>query len=154
GRLGTNIDLLHRVLKGWRAANPLGTGSITPTSRYLIERFDRMSATKGRRENTLRLATNLRRIAGVQPLFPDPEQGIVPMALPGYVPQSALVKSALAAGGIEVQRLWPRPMGLEPGLFPEIEHLQCDLLSFPVAERYGLNDMDAMAEAVAESLAN
>lgn len=145
---------LRMKIRKWLTSREVGEAEpISPISRYLIERFDCEKSAKARRLNTVRLAARLRELAGIEPLFPDPAPGIVPMVLPVRVPKRDRLRRALAARGIHTLNSWSRPPGVEAGCFPVMDRLQDELLSFPVDERYGSAEMDYIADAVAEVVA-
>lgn len=151
--VGRVAEVLRWRLKQLASRGEGKAEPMSPISRHLIERFDFERSAKARRMNTVRLAARLRELAGIEPLFPDPDLGVVPMVLPVRVPERDRLRRALAARGIQALSLWPRPPGLEAGCFPVVDKLQDELLSFPVDERYGSAEMDFIADAVAEVVA-
>lgn len=139
---------LQRMLKRWRTGAPVGVGPMVAVTRHVIERFEIDGAAAARRRNAIRLAGRLRAIPGCTPLVPDPDEQTVPMALPVRFARRPEAERALKARGILVQHLWPSPPGLPPGACPVAQRLSDELLCFPIDERYGLEDMDRIADLV------
>ncbi len=137
------------ALRSWRAG-PVEIAPWSPASRRIIERFDIVAAAAARRRNAARLLERVRGRPGITPLFSRIDPGVVPMVLPVRVVARDQVRSALAARGVEAVHHWPRPAAMPAAGCPVADRLRAELLSLPVDERYGTDDMDRLGDLLTE----
>lgn len=125
-------------------------------SRSIVRRLAVDRIRRSRRENYAELVKVLSEhgpsCAGLQLLFPELPDGVVPLGCPVVTDERDALQKYLAARGILTQVLWQSPPEVARGEFPESWGLSERILVLPCDQRYSSEHMAAVAGAVREWL--
>jgi dTDP-4-amino-4,6-dideoxygalactose transaminase len=129
------------------ANQPIGAYRMSELSEMILTHsFDYAEIGLKRRENYRHLAESLGRIA----LFPELEEGVVPLGFPIRVGERDAVRRRLFDQDIYPPVHWSLS-GIIPERFAESHLLSAEILTLPCDQRYGRQDMERMARAVLSS---
>jgi hypothetical protein len=116
----------------------------------LVEGLDWIETGRRRRENWQYLN---KRLGGyVEPLMPDLPPDVVPLGYVIRLRERDKVRARLAARRIFCPVHWPLPDEISESLFPVEVNLSNTFMTIPIDQRYGLDDMDYIADVLKESL--
>ncbi len=120
-------------------------------SRSIIKRLGVDRIRRARRENYAELVRALHELdadrAGLQLLFPELPDGIVPLGCPVVTDERDALRERLAARGILAQILWQSPPEVPQEEFPESRALSERILVLPCDQRYLPEHMEIVARA-------
>lgn len=120
-------------------------------SRSIIKRLDLDRIRRSRRENFVELVKVLSEhgpsCAGLQLLFPELPDGVVPLGCPVVTDERDALRERLAARGVLTQILWESPTEVPREEFPESRVLSERILVLPCDQRYSPEHMEIVARA-------
>jgi hypothetical protein len=122
-------------------------GNATPISTALWRHWNWRTAWESRRRNFLYLLANWPRKAGV-PLRSAVEDDSCPLGFPIRTPERDALRRRLIAGGVYPPVHWILPKQVPATEFAQSACLAAEELTIPIDQRYGLEHMDLVLEAV------
>jgi len=106
---------------------------------------------KKRRENFKALVEHTRNLGTLEPIFDSLCEDITPLYFPVYIKQNRKeFQSYLAENNIYAPILWPKPSECAKAIPPTADWVYQHILSIPCDQRYGLDDMQRIAETIME----
>jgi len=125
--------------------------AMSGVSRSIIKRLDVDRVRRARRANYTELVRALHEQdaihAGLQLLFPELPDGVVPLGCPVVTDERDALREHLAARGILTQILWQSPPEVPREEFPESWALSERILVLPCDQRHSIEHMEIVARA-------
>jgi dTDP-4-amino-4,6-dideoxygalactose transaminase len=127
------------------------SSAMSGVSRSIIKRLGVDRIRRARRANYAQLVRALHEQdatrAGLQLLFPELPDGVVPLACPVVTDERDALREGLAARGVLTQILWESPAEVPQDEFPESWRLSQRILVLPCDQRYSPEHMEIVARA-------
>ena len=127
------------------------SSAMSGVSRSIIKRLGVDRIRRARRANYAQLVRALHEQdatrAGLQLLFPELPDGVVPLACPVVTDERDALRECLAARGVLTQILWESPAEVPQDEFPESWRLSQRILVLPCDQRYSPEHMEIVARA-------
>ncbi len=121
-------------------------------SRRILDGLPVREIVARRRDNARRLGEAVAGLSRVTRLLPDAPEGVCPLGLPIRVPRRDSVLAGLIARRVYPAVHWPLPREVDPGAYPEAALLAGEEITLPIDQRYGRDEMDYVARALADAL--
>lgn len=121
-------------------------------SRRILEGLPVREIVARRRDNARRLGESVGRIPGVTRMLADPPEGVCPLGVPIRVARRDAVLGGLVARRVYAAVHWRLPAGVDAAAYPEAARLAAEEITLPVDQRYGADEMDYVARALADAM--
>ncbi len=149
-------SLKQDYLKGFGKAEELldkdfSSYRIDKMSEIIIKNLDAIKLKRTRRLNYEFLLRNLNNIREVEVIFKSIDYDVTPLFFPIYVNRDRnKLRSYLISKGIYCPVHWPIPNQLEGPMNKTTKKIYDTILSIPCDQRYGIDDMKRIIEAIKE----
>lgn len=151
-----NKSLKDKYLEGFRKAEQMLDEDslfyrIDRLSEKIIRDIDFKFIEKTRRSNFEFLLKHLKEVRGIELIFKNIKNDVIPMFFPIYVNHHRdKLRSDLIAKEIFCPIHWPISNQLEDCLSSTTKNIYDSILSIPCDQRYGINDMKRIIDAINE----
>ncbi len=120
---------------------------ISPLSYAMQASLDISSMKQKRRSNYVTLTKEIRNIAGIGIVFPELQEGVVPLYCPIMAAEREYVQKLLCDRRIYAPIIWPKP-DILPDIFGSGSKLYLNMLCIPIDQRYEEDDMLRIASVL------